>query len=83
MSLHSPSDIELVLYCYCSPEEPHPRLHAPAIQRGIELFLAGGIIELTDKKDVYTTTEMGEAWVEMICNTPYPVQTYIDPREEK
>jgi hypothetical protein len=47
-------------------------------------FLRDGIIEPWDAyspEPIYRTTEKGRRWLDLICDTPMPVQKWIDPRE--
>lgn len=78
-----PSSIEVIMHFYYSPE-PHPRRNAPAVIAAIRDFLNEGLIvqSLWDK-NLYSCTERGRMWVEMICATPYPQQVYVDPRDGK
>jgi hypothetical protein len=77
---NSPSNIEVMLHCYYSPE-PHPRRQAPAVQQAYRHFLEEGLI-VPDGEGHFKTTPKGSAWVEMICATPYPVKqdVWFDPR---
>lgn len=75
--MFTPNDIEILLHCHVS-HEPHPRLHAPAVQEAINRFVKDDI--LYKLGGTYNTTKRGAAWVEMICKTPYPELIYIDPR---
>jgi hypothetical protein len=73
-TLHTPNDIEVLLHHHYSPD-PHPRRDAPAVMGSINKFRRAGIF--TDQVQP-TLTEKGTAWVNMICNTPYPRQVYVD-----
>ena len=55
-------------------------MHAPAVRNAIRYFLNSGVFEETDEEFVYNTTEKGRKFVEMICDTPFPIRMYIDPR---
>jgi len=68
---HSPSDIEVMLYHYYSPE-PHPRENAPAVKAAIEKFVRAGLLKWSDETQLFETTKRGNKWVQMICDTPYP-----------
>jgi hypothetical protein len=32
---------------------------------------------------ILTSTERGDKWLAMLCDTPLPVNPWVDPREEK
>lgn len=77
---HSPSDIEVILHYHSSPE-PHPRFDAPAVTRAVVAFLNAGILKHSNTfASGYECTAKGNAWVRMICSTPYPVEAFTDPR---
>lgn len=78
----TPYQIEIVLHHYCS-KAPFPRRDAPAYGSTVADLVHDGI--LIDSKDgtAIAATEMGNALVEMWCNTPLPVQRFIDPRFER
>lgn len=76
----SPSDIEFILHCYYSPV-PHPRLHAPAIQESLAMFLESKMIVRTPNGD-YNTTAKGDAFIKLLCKTPEPLPAWVDPRGE-
>jgi hypothetical protein len=79
----SVNDIQVLLHFHVSPE-PHPRAHATAVQETIAMLVRNGMIE--ERKDFsaepncYQTTVRGQAWVEMLKNTPFPVCVWMDPR---
>lgn len=73
-SLNSPSDIEVLLHHHYSPD-PHPRRDAPAVKDAIIRFRNDGIF--TDQIHP-ELTKKGKAWLNMILNTPYPRQVYVD-----
>ncbi len=80
----TPNDIEILIHYHSCPE-PHPRIHAPAVEDSIRNFLADGILELrkTDKEDTFRTTEKGRAWLQMILDTPYPTLVWVDEKGNK
>jgi hypothetical protein len=89
MSL-TPCDLEVLLHYYVSPYEldlehtEHPRLHAPAVEASISMFVNQGLMARRAVQSKYGSsydvTEMGGAFVQMLCTTPFPVQRYEDPR---
>ncbi len=79
----TPTEIEFLIHCHVSLVG-HPYLSAPSIKDAIEMFIKAGIIVgVKDSTGVYTTTEKGEFLVKMLCKTPFPVNTWCDPRERK
>jgi hypothetical protein len=75
----TPNDIEVLLHCHCSLE-PHPRNHAPAVEAALGMFIRQGIIECGSKKDTFNVTERGAVLVQMLCDTPFPITNWTDPR---
>ena len=75
----TPTDIEVLLHYHCTVEA-HPRRSAPAVQAAIYLFIQAGILMPNAAGTCYTTTLKGQALVHMLCQTPMPVQRFIDPR---
>jgi len=76
----TPSDINVLLHYHVCPE-PHPRLDAPAIQETIAEFVTAGILKPgvhPSKDGSYITTGRGNALVQMLCSTPFPVQKWVD-----
>ena len=71
----TPSDIEILIHHHVCPER-HPRFDAPAVQETIRFFVRAKIFEETDNS--YTTTERGEALVELLCKTELPQQAWVD-----
>jgi hypothetical protein len=68
----------LMHWHYC--DEPLPV--TPAFTDAIKVLRTSGLIDrLPDDK--HTTTARGKAYVEMICNTPFPEMAWIDPRNKK
>lgn len=76
--MRTPSDIEVLLHYYVSPE-PHPRETAPAIVGTIEMYLNTDILEVNTLYDSnYQVTAKGKAWLQMILSVPYPTQVWVD-----
>jgi hypothetical protein len=76
MSINTPSNLELLLHCFYSPE-PHPRYTASAIQEGIGYLLNNEMITASDS--YYRTTEKGNAYIKYLMNVPFPVQKWEIP----
>lgn len=80
----APTVIEFAMHYYYSPE-PYPNLHTPASQQALKLLKDAGIIEtceITKHGSALKLTGRGNAWVEMICCTPFPAHRWVDPRED-
>lgn len=79
----TPNEIEVLLHYHTSPSV-HPRIDAPAVRGAIEGFLKNGIFRCGENdrgllvKALYETTDKGNALVQMLCNTPYPTQQWVD-----
>lgn len=80
-TLHSPVDIETILkvyygYRWCAD------MTIPAEISAVHKFVHLHLIKLErDDKDYwYELTEKGKAFVDMVLNTPYPIQVWVDPR---
>lgn len=81
-TIRTPNNIEVLVHyhCVCSP---HPRADAPAVKEATEQFLEEGLIEVDGiMENRYTTTLKGRFMMEMLCNTPFPVLKFCDPREK-
>ena len=88
-----PSDIEFMIHCHVQGFERHERYDAPAIQEAVIKFINNGLIKpyIIDgkngkegvKENCYETTDKGKAFIKMLCNTPFPVQEWLDPRDNK
>lgn len=80
MTSVSPLCIKLMFACYVTPE---PAIYfgadwnSPAASECRRWLQENGLI--TDK---YEATERGKAWVEFICATPLPQQSWILPERE-
>lgn len=78
----SPSNLELLLHCYYSPER-HERFTAPAIQDGIVMLLHAGMIEPGDAPDTFGATEKGKAFVRHLMTIPFPEMAWVVPPNPK
>ena len=74
----APNDIEVLIHYYSCPEA-HPRINAPAVQSAIDKFIEDGIF-IENNCDVIRITDKGKAFVKMLCETPYPINIWTDPR---
>ena len=83
MEIGTPSNIEVLLHCHCSPES-HERQEAPAVASALSMLLGAGCIEVehdqsvTAGQTVYTTTRKGASWVKALCNVECPKSVYVD-----
>ena len=71
----TPLQIEVLLHCATSGS-PFPRADAPAVVEAIKYFLNNYLIEGSD--DYYTTTDRGEALVNLLCQVSFPVKGWVD-----
>lgn len=78
---HSPLDIEVMMYCYARGDQ-HPRYGNESVDDSHNRLLCYHLIEMDKSKgeNGYKATDKGLAWVGFLCNTPFPVKAYIDPR---
>lgn len=80
--IESPSNLELLLHCYYSPE-PHPRFDAPAIQEGIEYLVSNEmIVKMEGSVDRYSTTVKGNVFIKYLMNIPFPIATWEIPNDK-
>lgn len=80
MKIHCPAHVEFLMHCHCSPE-PFERWGVPMFMELASVWTGRGIIRRTTNEavaPVYTTTDLGKAWVNAICNTPLPKQVFVD-----
>lgn len=77
ITLRTPNEIEVLIHCHCTPE-PHPRLHAPAVQEALGKLAECGAIERHGKG--WRTTNLGAAWLCALQRVPLPRQqmVYVD-----
>lgn len=77
--LHSPLKIETVLKAHYLPEFRLNRNY-DALSDVVSQLILDGILEGVGLSgDHYALTQKGEAFVEMILNTSYPIQKWVDP----
>ena len=78
----NPVTVEFLMHCHYSPE-PHRLFSSNSITKAINLLLKEGAIVKSERQDnIYETTELGQAWVKAICNTPKPKIQYVDSNGE-
>jgi len=81
-NLHSPLKIEIVLKAHYHPKFTIRRDYTAEQEVASQLF-KDGILALKGTEDYdtgyYTLTEKGKVFLDMILNTPYPIQKWVDP----
>ena len=80
----TPYEIDLILWHHVC-REPWPKSDAPIFQGTIDALVDARILEpmpMASGRHTYATTDRGKRFVEMLCETPFPEQRWIDPREE-
>lgn len=71
----TPVEIEVLIH-YCYLPDNHPRAEVPSVKMALSMWMEEGMINpLT-----HEITKKGRVLVEMLCNTPMPVETWVDPR---
>jgi hypothetical protein len=58
---------------------PHPEYGSKSVNSTIKAFVADGILMIIGE-DEFRTTERGSVFVEMLCDTPFPIESWKDPR---
>lgn len=79
----TPFEIQFLLHCYYSP---NPWPDSNARQDAIDRFEAEALLFFyanTSDGPVYRLTPRGKALVQMLCATPFPVESWADPREAR
>jgi len=77
-TMHTPNDIEVMLHYYCSSAR-HPRYNAPAVMDAINNLVRQGLLMGSQRESGHEATPRGEAWVRVICSTPFPEQAWVNP----
>lgn len=78
----TPLDLEILSHYYVTPE-PHPNQEAHAVQASIGCFVSDGILEQRPRTGEnpllsYQLTEKGVAFLQLLLQTPYPKQVFVD-----
>jgi hypothetical protein len=90
----SPVKLEVILHSHYSPEclaEIADNKQSPAIEDAIRFWIKHDMLVLMKEDDcengdgelywnVYTTTEKGRAYIEGLCQMPFPVPSWSIPR---
>jgi hypothetical protein len=84
-NLHSPLKIEILLKAHYMPRYMINRWNKAEVDVAIQLLKDHILVRFGEDgdsdADQLTLTEKGKAFVEMILNTPYPIQSWADPRD--
>jgi hypothetical protein len=82
----TPNDLDVLIHYHAFRNE-HPHISSPAVRETIDMFRKEGILEMHSIKstvihdNTYFVTDKGLCLIEMLCNTPFPVAFWRDPRE--
>lgn len=78
LTLNCPANIHILLHYHVSCE---PLRQAPVTDECTQMLLEVGAIR-PDVNQInasgYTTTPLGAAWVQALCNVPMPTLAYLD-----
>lgn len=77
MILRCPANIEVLMHYHCTPDT-HPKAHLDYVTEITDHLLKAGAIESDQSIKSYRTTELGAAWVKLLCNTPIPTTAFVD-----
>lgn len=75
----APFDIHVMLHHY-AVREPFSREHVPAYKDSLARLTKLGLLAWNEEQQATIATPLGEAMVNMWCETPVPIVRYIDPR---
>jgi len=75
----TPLEMRFLLDCYTTPD-PSCCADTEPGQGAVNEFLQAGIITLGAQPGSWDVTDKGLKFLNMILDTPYPEQAYIDPR---
>lgn len=82
----SPLTLEMLLHAN-GTSKPWPEYNAPACIRIRAWLETWELIEPKAESGAWngkmTITQLGRAWVRLLCATPLPVMAYIDPRSKQ
>lgn len=81
----TPLALEMLIWFHTRPREagPFPHIDYPPQTEIVTRFCQNDLVKPYDieRDGTYRTTERGAAWLELILQTPYPKQLWVDPRE--
>ncbi|MBB3411280.1 hypothetical protein FHT87_005233 [Rhizobium sp. BK316] len=75
----TPYEIEIILHHNCSLA-PFERNTAPSYWPTVKRLVDVGILRRGDIESPVETTDLGKGLVRLWCETPIPVQQFVDPR---
>lgn len=76
----TPFQLDIVLHHYASTAR-YPREDAPIYGEEIAHLMQSGVIEY--REGIPRTTRLGDHFVEMLLQTPLPLEVWVDPRTHK
>lgn len=76
----TPYDIRMMLHFY-SCYDRFPQYDAPIYGERLARLMQDNLVEFID--GVPRATKLGEAFIELLLQTPIPVAVYVDPRFKK
>lgn len=76
----TPYDIRMMLHFY-STGERFPQFDAPIYGERLAQLMQYELVEFID--GIPRATKLGEAFIELLLQTPIPVAVYVDPRFKK
>jgi len=77
----SPLQIKLLLKIYTTQTLKPNDIPAEIHKSELQYFITNGLVEKVEKiNHTYALTRKGEAFIEMLLNTPLPTLKWIDPR---
>lgn len=79
MTINTPSNLEVLLYCYYSAEV-HPRYSTQAVQEGLQYLLDNDMIRPNeDATKTHYVTDKGIFYIKHLMVVPFPVNTWSIP----
>jgi len=79
VTLGCPATVSFLLHCHvsCRAYEPQSMVSSESAT----ILMECGAIEPDDRpgaENIYRTTPLGAAWVQLLCNTPVPQTAFVD-----
>ena len=78
-TIYSPARLDILLH-YRGHADKHPHHGHPYFNEQIAEFIEVGLLTAYPQEPWYTLTERGEKFIDMLLDTPFPKQVWIDPR---
>jgi len=77
----SPLQIKLLLKIHTTQTLKPNDIPAEVHKSELQYFITNGLVEKVEKiNHTYALTHKGEAFIEMLLNTPVPILKWVDPR---